>query len=181
MGKKANKNIIAKRYAGALLGAAQESKSEAKVLADLVTLQEAIENSAELKSALSSQIASLQEKSALVKELSSKAKKQTITSNFLELLAEKSRLNLTSEIIVEFQKLYREANKTVEAIVTSAKKLTATEEKDIIKILEKKFDKKVEITSEIDESLIAGFVVKAGSELIDTSIKGRLNLVKNAL
>jgi len=51
----------------------------------------------------------------------------------------------------------------------------------IIKGLEKRYGKNIEVKSEVNTSLIGGFSVKCGDEVIDHSIKGKLDKLINQI
>ena len=101
--------------------------------------------------------------------------------NMVGLLAENDRLSTLPAIALGFEVLKQEAMGTVEVQVTSAKKLTAKQEKEMAKNLKARLGKEVSITSEIDKSLIAGAIIRAGDLVIDGSARGRLNKLTSTL
>ena len=94
--------------------------------------------------------------------------------NFLKLLLENGRLNLVPHIAELFEKYKAEDEGYVDVDVITAYALTKVEEKSFATSLQKKLNKKVNINSSIDKSLIGGFLVKAGDTVIDGSISGQL-------
>ena len=68
------------------------------------------------------------------------------------------------------------------ARVQSARKLSADEQRNIIKMLKSQNSdiNSVEIINEIDPSLVGGVVVRTPSTEVDVSIRGRLNRMKRA-
>jgi F-type H+-transporting ATPase subunit delta len=101
--------------------------------------------------------------------------------NFVNLLAENGRLDVLPEIVVQFERLRAEQESTLEVRLISAQNVPKAEQDAIVKALEKRFDKKVELRTEKDESLIGGAVIKAGDLVIDGSIKSRLQKLATAL
>lgn len=101
--------------------------------------------------------------------------------NMLALLAENDRLLALPEIARGYEALKQKAEGTIEVSVTSAKKLTAKQEKEMVSSLKKRLGKDVTINAEIDESLIAGAIIKAGDLVIDGSARGRLNKLTSIL
>ena len=65
--------------------------------------------------------------------------------------------------------------------ITSAYELSAEQIDSITKGLEKRYGKNVTVKSEVDLTLIGGFSVKCGDEVIDHSIKGRLDKLINQI
>ena len=76
---------------------------------------------------------------------------------------------------------FAEEKGEVTADVVSAVKLTAAQSKDLAKTLKEKVGKDVKINATVDESLIGGLIVKVGSKMIDTSVRSKLNSLKNAM
>ena len=101
--------------------------------------------------------------------------------NLVKLLSENDRLAAITDIAVAYEVLKQEAEGTVEVKVTSAKKLTAKQEKAMVASLKTRLGKEVSITAEIDESLIAGAIIRAGDLVIDGSARGRLNKLTSTL
>ena len=73
-----------------------------------------------------------------------------------------------------FDELKADAERVVKANVTSAKTLDAAELTQLRNALKKRFDREVEITAHVDESLIGGVVINTGDVVIDGSIKTKL-------
>jgi len=95
-------------------------------------------------------------------------------NNFLKLLIENGRLKLAPQIAELFEKYKAEDEGYVDVDVITAYALTKAEEQSFATSLKKKLNKKVNIKSSIDKSLIGGFLVKAGDSVIDGSISGQL-------
>ena len=95
-------------------------------------------------------------------------------TNFLKLLIENGRLKLAPQIAELFEKYKAEDEGYVDVDVITAYALTKAEEQSFATSLKKRLNKKVNIKSSIDKSLIGGFLVKAGDSVIDGSISGQL-------
>ena len=76
---------------------------------------------------------------------------------------------------------YAKLENKVEAVITSAAPLSDAQRKQIAGSLQKKLGRDVEITTEIDENLIGGAVIRAGDVVIDGSLRARLEGLANAL
>ena len=103
------------------------------------------------------------------------------TRNMVRLLAENDRLLALSDIQGGFEVHKQQAEGAVEVQVVSARKLTAKQEKAMAANLKKRLGKEVSISSEIDKSLIAGAIIRAGDLVIDGSARGRLNKLTSLL
>ncbi|MGC4027285.1 MAG: F0F1 ATP synthase subunit delta [Steroidobacteraceae bacterium] len=94
--------------------------------------------------------------------------------NFIALLAENKRLPFLPEIVQIFAQLKADAERIVEVTITSAAPMGDAEQAKLVGALEKRFDRKVQLTTAVDPELIGGAVVRAGDLTIDGSLKSRL-------
>jgi len=101
--------------------------------------------------------------------------------NFLRLVVENGRLSALPEIASQFRSLKNAAGGTTDAIVFSAFPMEEQALSDISAVLEKRFGRKLSIKVELDASLIGGIRAVVGDEVLDTSIKARLEQMKMAL
>ena len=101
--------------------------------------------------------------------------------NAIRLLAENSRLAALPASADLFATLKQEAEGEIEVRVRSAQELSADQQDRIAKSMAKRLGKKVSISAEIDESLIAGAVITAGDLVIDGSASGRIEKLSLAV
>lgn len=101
--------------------------------------------------------------------------------SLISLLAENGRLASIPTMAITFESLKQEAEGKVEVKVRSAIELTKKQQDKIAKRLVKKLGKEVSITTEVDDSLIAGAIIQAGDMVIDGSARGRLDKLAIAL
>ena len=101
--------------------------------------------------------------------------------NFVHLLAENARLRLLPEISRLFELLKAEAEKKVEAQVTSAQEVSAAQQKAIASALKQRLGREVALKCVVDDSLIGGAIVRAGDLVIDGSVRGRLRRLASSL
>ena len=102
-------------------------------------------------------------------------------TNFLKLLLENRRLAVLPEIAEHFEALKAKVENTVDAVVTSATKLSKKQVGDIAAALKKRLGCDVNVETEIDENLIGGAVIRAGDVVIDGSLRARLEGLATAL
>jgi F-type H+-transporting ATPase subunit delta len=102
-------------------------------------------------------------------------------TNLIRLLADNGRLPAIPAIAEIFATLKQEAEGKIEVRVRSAHALTDAQEKKIAESMAKRLGKEVSITSEVDESLIAGAVITAGDLVIDGSASGRMDKLSLAV
>jgi F-type H+-transporting ATPase subunit delta len=101
--------------------------------------------------------------------------------NFLKLLIEYDRVDVLPEISDRFDALKAEVENTVDVTVISATKLDAAQVKEIEKALKSRLGRDINLSTEIDEYLIGGAVIRAGDVVIDGSVRARLEGLSNAL
>jgi F-type H+-transporting ATPase subunit delta len=101
--------------------------------------------------------------------------------NFVKVLAENDRLTLLSEISGQFETLKASAEGTLEATITSAQELTQAQIADLVAGLKSKFNREVDVQVAVDPELIGGAVIAIGDQVIDGSVKGRLQRMSFAL
>jgi len=100
---------------------------------------------------------------------------------FLELLLEKHRINLLSDIVYQFERLVEDHKGLIRAQVITSIYLTDEEKTRLKEKLEKISNKKVDIVHKIDKSIIGGMIVYLHNIVIDRSIKRQLEILKHDL
>ena len=105
----------------------------------------------------------------------------TEANNFIAMLAENGRVNLLPEIAAQFTVLKNASAGAADATVYSAFDMSADQLNTLVATLEKKFGRKLNPTVEIDPSLIGGVRVVVGDEVLDTSVRAKLQQMHNAL
>ena len=101
--------------------------------------------------------------------------------NFLRVLVENGRLQALPEIAAQFHVLVNQSHGSSDAVVHSAFALDAAALSELTAVLEKRFGRKLNLSVQTDESLIGGIRVVVGDEVLDTSVKARLEQMKAAL
>jgi F-type H+-transporting ATPase subunit delta len=102
-------------------------------------------------------------------------------TNFLKLLLENGRVSVLPEIAGHFEALKAKVENSVDAVVTSAAPLSQSQEREIARSLTERLGREVRVSTEIDENLIGGAVIRAGDVVIDGSLRARLEGLANAL
>ncbi|MCG3864383.1 MULTISPECIES: F0F1 ATP synthase subunit delta [unclassified Photobacterium] len=101
--------------------------------------------------------------------------------NLLKVMAENGRLKALPDVCDEFMTLKHEHEHTIEATVISAIALDDNQLDAISVKLEQRLARKVMLTCSVDETLIAGVVIRAGDLVIDNSVRGKLNRLSDTL
>ncbi|MBT8048004.1 MAG: F0F1 ATP synthase subunit delta [Xanthomonadales bacterium] len=101
--------------------------------------------------------------------------------DFLSVLAANGRLPLLPQIIELFRRLREEAEKRLSVRVVSAVPLDEDQASRMRQALARRFDCEVILENEVDANVIGGAVVYAGDQVIDGSLRGRLQMLSNSL
>jgi F-type H+-transporting ATPase subunit delta len=102
-------------------------------------------------------------------------------ANLLAVLLENGRFSALPEIARQFRALANAKSGSSDAVVYSAFPIDATALSKVAATLEKRFGRKLQVTVQQDPSLIGGIRVVVGDEVLDTSVKARLEQMKVAL
>ena len=101
--------------------------------------------------------------------------------NFLSAVLDNDRLSVLPEIASQFRALKNAQSGSSDAVVYSAFALDAAALADLVTVLEKRFGRKLNVKVELEPELIGGVRVVVGDEVLDTSVKARLEQMKAAL
>ena len=101
--------------------------------------------------------------------------------NFLRAVIDNGRIGVLPEIASQFRALKNAQSGSSDAVVYSAFALDAAALADLATTLEKRFGKKLNLKVELEPELIGGVRVVVGDEVLDTSVKARLEQMKVAL
>lgn len=101
--------------------------------------------------------------------------------DYLAVLADNARLPLLPEITQLFRELRAEAEKRLHVRVVSAVRLDDEQSSRLSEALARRFDREIELENEIDPEVIGGAVIYAGDEVIDGSLRGRLQRLSGSL
>lgn len=110
--------------------------------------------------------------------------KSTVTAeakNFITTLTEYDRLTLLPEIAAQFHALQNADTGSADAEIVSAFEMSDAQVKELAATLEKKFGRKLHPTVTVDSSLIGGVRIVVGDQVLDTSVRAKLQQMHNAL
>lgn len=169
------------RYAHALFDLARDGRSIDGVEASLVTLRDALAESDDLRALTVSPVVA---RGAAVKAVLAAADRldvDPVTRNFLGVLAENRRLGQLPAIVRAFRKLASRHRGEATAEVTSAHPLTYDQVTELKQQLRQRVGRDVSVDLSVDPDLLGGLVVRIGSQMIDSSIRTRLNALASAM
>lgn len=171
---------VAARYARALFQVAQQHNMVAAVSDDLSAITQALQSDERFHAFLNDPTVDRGTKQeVLTKVFSDRA--TALTMQLLRLLVEKRRDNMVEPISEEFSRLRRESENVLFAEVTSAIPLSDEEKNALVRRLEVQTRKSVEATYSVDSKLIGGIRVAIGNHVLDGSVRGSLNRMRDRL
>lgn len=161
---------LAARYAKSLLDLAVERGELETVYADMLWLQSVCRDSREFVNLLRSPIIKADKKEKILAAVIGN-KISSLTTAFNNLLISKNRESNLPEIITAFISQYK-AHKNIHIIkLTTATPVTEDLKNQIISQVKNNSDmQNIELETDVDSSLIGGFVLQAGDKLVDASI-----------
>jgi F-type H+-transporting ATPase subunit delta len=169
------------RYATALFDLAVEAKALDAVAASLATLKAALGTSADLTTLTTSPMVTRSAAAAGIKGVAASLGLDSLTSNFLGVLANNRRLAALPAIIRDFNALAAARRGEITAQVTAAHKLTAAQQKALSAKLKAGLGREVALDITVDPEILGGLIVRVGSRMIDSSLKTRLDALGQAL
>jgi F-type H+-transporting ATPase subunit delta len=171
---------VARRYAQALFTAARKDGVIERVETDLETVDALIRLQPNLLRILRAPTIARPQKKDLVRRLFEN-QISSLTLRFLYLLIDKRREAVLPEINREFRSLSYAARNILPVTATVAERLTAEERARLTEALGRRTGKTVELSEELDSSLIGGMVLRLGDTIIDGSVAGQLRRLRQQL
>ena len=165
---------IARRYARAVFGLGADVAARAQLLAQLSTLVDEIEGSAELMHVLFRPIHPRAERKAVMHELAERLGITAEVRAAAEILVDQNRTQLLPAIRDELRALVDAEAGRVEAHVSSARALDASAQEQLRQALSRRVNAEVTLVVDVDPTLIGGVVARIGDLLLDGSIRTQL-------
>jgi F-type H+-transporting ATPase subunit delta len=170
---------IARPYAEAVFRIAQEKKALAG-WSERLSLLSAIAGDAQVQSCISNPQLSPAQKSELFKAMAGKALDGD-EANLIQVLAKNERLSVLPEIADLYEALKGAEEGVKDATIYSAFALSEAQLQGLIKDLEARFASKLKAQVVVDQSLIGGVKIVVGDQVLDTSVRGKLDAMASAL
>ncbi len=101
--------------------------------------------------------------------------------NLLQVVLENHRLAALPAVAAQFHLLKDEAQQCAEVVIESAFELAPAQIDELLPALERKFGRKLYARVELEPALIGGVRVRVGDEVLDTSVRARLDAMRSTL
>ncbi len=172
---------LAGRYATALFGLARDEQKIDAVSRSLDSIEEATRESADFRALTTSPLVSRGDASKAVRALVPSLRLDPVTANFLGVLADNGRLSELKNVIRAFRTLASGHRGETTAEVTSAHPLDDRQIAELKANLKARVGRDVAIDAKVDPAILGGIVVRLGSQMIDASIRTKLNTLAHAM
>jgi F-type H+-transporting ATPase subunit delta len=170
----------AKKYAKTLINAVGLEDTP-RAIAELSVIEKLMEESREFRSVLVNPGFTAEERAKALRQVAEKAKLSETVTKFVVHVSEIKAISALSQIIKIATAIYLEKKKRAKAVVISPVEITGDYERRLKDSLKGLIDKDVDIEFVMDPSLLGGVLVKVGSTMYDSSVKGQLRLLKDEL
>jgi len=172
---------LAGRYATALFELARDGKQLDAVGASLASLQQALADSDAFRALTVSPLTSRDDALKTVRAVAASMDLDPLTADFLGVLAQNRRLAKLGEIIRAFGQLAARHRGETSAEIVSAHPLDDGQLEAIRARLKSRLGRDVTVDPRVDPAILGGLVVKVGSQMIDGSIRTKLDTLAQAM
>ncbi len=167
---------LGRRYADGLYSAAKKANLIDRIADELGLFGEALSTVPQLKRMWVGYDASPEQKKAVVSDAFAEA--HDLVRNFLCFLVDKKRETLIHDVIPAFKERQDEEKGIIRARLATAIELNDAEADEFVSLLKEQFKGEINLTREVDESLIAGFRLRFGNRIIDASVERSINEIR---
>jgi F-type H+-transporting ATPase subunit delta len=172
---------LAGRYATALFELARDEKQLEAVATSLATVRDALRDSDDLRELTTSPLIGRENALNAIRATAQSMNLDPITANFLGVLAQNRRLTQLPQVIRYFNLLAALHRGEITAEVVSAHPLDDDQVAALRTNLKSRLGRDVAVDLSVDPAILGGLVVKVGSQMIDGSIRTKLNTLAQAM
>ena len=171
-------NIRALRFAEAVFAVARDM-NQLDVWLDALERASLVYDNHAASLFLTSPVVPAEKKRAVLAELVPNIPPEVV--RFLAILARRDRLDLVPEIAQVYRRLLNEHRGIAVAEVTTAIPIDDQQKTVIARRLGQRLGKTVEVETRVDASILGGVIARIGDNIIDGSVRGRLERLRRAL
>lgn len=173
-------NTIARRYAEALYEAAKDAGLTREIGDQLEQLLRVLKTDRELDLAFRSPALTAHRRRLLLEECF-QGELHPFVLNLCQLLWTKGRENSLPSVVTAYRQLFRREAGLLTAEVVSASNLTEEQLAPLRQALERRFGQPVVIEMKVDRSLLGGVRVRVGNTVLDGSVRGHLQAMRERM
>lgn len=169
-----------RRYAQAIFEVALDNNKVEQYIDELKEIQQLIVTNKEVNQIINHPQISTSRKEEIFKSIfQGKVDKEILS--FLLVLLEKKRITELNAIIIQIDKIRLENDNKIIAIVKTVVPLKDNEKTALIGKLNAKYKKSIILQEHIDESILGGVYVRIGDDVIDGTIKNKIQEIKKLM
>jgi len=172
---------LAGRYASALFKLARDERQIDSVSRSLDLLAQALVDSRDFAELVSSPLVGRDQAGKALAAIAGQISIDPMTANFLGVLARNGRKNQLQNVIRAFRRLSADHRGETTAEVATAHALNDDQLAELKAQLRARAGRDVAIETRIDPEILGGIVIKMGSQMIDASIRTKLNRLAEAM
>ena len=172
---------LAGRYATALFELARDERKLEAVGASLASLRQALRDSEDFRELTTSPLITREQAVGAVGATAKAMQLDPLTANFVGVVAQNRRLSQLPQIIRAFNLLAANHRGETTAEITSAHPLDDGQVAALKSNLKSRLGRDVAVDLSVDPAILGGLVVKVGSQMIDGSIRTKLNSLALAM
>lgn len=171
---------IARVYSRAMYDLAESEGVTEDLLAELQDLLSLLHERDDLKGFFESPMVEQGEREKVLEKLF-RGRSSDILANSLQILNKNGRLGFLNTIVEMFRETYQVHHGHIEVQVNSAAPLSDASKKALAAAVTRLAGREAVLVESVDESLIAGMVVRVGDRKIDTSVRTELRKLRHTL
>lgn len=165
------------RYARTLFELGDVEKNLGVIQENLNHFNELLETVAHFKTLLLNPTVKIEEQKAILSDIATKTKYETLFLRFLFLLCENQRLDLFGSIRNIFNELVRSLENVKDVEIISAVDLTKAQQQKLQQVLTQETDSQLNFSYRLDPKVLGGFLVKVGCHVIDLTVSNQINIL----
>lgn len=172
--------IASKRYSQSLFEAALDKGTLDLIFEELAGLKIVISDNQAFFKVLEYPFITFDEKNKIIDEVFSKSF-NFIICDFLKVLIEKDRIGILNEILKDFEELYYDYKKLLKVQIITAFELKEDYKEKLRLKLKEVFEEDIVMEVSIDPTIVGGLFIRAKDKIIDATVKGKLDRMKDNL
>jgi F-type H+-transporting ATPase subunit delta len=103
------------------------------------------------------------------------------SKNLVKLLVDNRRVPVVPQIALQYEQLKAQHQGYIKVEIASCYPVSTEQQQDLETVLQKRLGKAIDINITVDQSLLGGWLIRAGDQVIDLSVKGRLERLATEL
>lgn len=175
-------SLVANRYARALFRLYDQSLEPAKKQLEALAIMAALFEEKKIKGILVSPVIKKSHKKEIIDVVLEKAGGDETLQRFTDGVIEAGRVPMLQYLHTAFSEILNEKEGVVDANVVSVVPLNADQMENLSRALGQSSGKQINLTGSVDPAILGGLVIKIGNNLIDLSLKSKLEaMAQNAV